>query len=156
MASIAARLASAAPVIDKIVEAYKQDENAQLIDLMLQGWAELEKHGLGAWATVHASKTLTFPRNRGNGMLEISHVCEQVDEISQASFSLHEVLQACGVRMPPKGSDDRMDIERANEELVAGAQGQLAPVVPDDAEIMVTGCSHNSAGLKAINAGGKV
>ena len=101
---------------------------------------------------VHASKTLIFPRNRGNGMLEISHVSEQVDEISQASFSLHEVLQACGVRMPPKGSDERKEIERMNEELVAAAHGHLAPVVRDDAEIMVTGCSHNSAGLKAIHA----
>ena len=149
-------MVAAAPVIDKIVKEYKEDENAQLIDLMLTGWAELEKQGLGAWATVHASKTLTFPRNRGNGMLEISHVPEQVDDITQAAFSLHEVLQACAVRMPPKGSDDRKEIERLNEELVAAAKGQLAPVVRDDAEIMVTGCSHNSAGLKAINAGGKV
>ena len=149
------RLAMARPVIDKIVFSYKQDEHAQLIDLMLQGWAELEKHGLGAWSTVHASKTLIFPRNRGNGMLEISHVSEQVDEISQASFSLHEVLQACAVRMPPKGSDARKEIERLNEELVAAAHGHLAPVLRDDAEIMVTGCSHNSAGLKAIHAGAK-
>ena len=58
-------IVAAAPVIDKIVKEYKEDENAQLIDLMLTGWAELEKQGLGAWATVHASKTLTFPRNRG-------------------------------------------------------------------------------------------
>ena len=47
----------AAPVIDKIVAAYKHDEGAQLIDLMYQGWAELEKHGLGGWATIHASNS---------------------------------------------------------------------------------------------------
>ena len=51
----------AAPVLDKINESYKCDENAQLIDLMLHGWAELEKHSLGAWSTVHALKTLIFP-----------------------------------------------------------------------------------------------
>ena len=141
--------------MDKLVVAYKKDENAQLIDLMLQGWAELEKQGLGAWATVHASKTVTFPRNRGNGMLEISHVPQQVDEISQAAFSLHEVQQACAVRMPAKGSDERKAIELENMKLVAASHGQLAPVIADDAEIMVTGCSHNSAGLKAINAGAK-
>ena len=156
MASIKERLGMAAPVIDKIVQSYKQDECAQLIDLMLQGWGMLEKQGLGAWSMVHASKALILPRNRGNGMLEISHVSEQVEEISRALFSLHEVLQACGVRMPPKGSDERKETERMNEELVAAAHGHLAPVVRDDAEIMVAGCSHNSAGLTAIHAGGKV
>ena len=76
MASIKERLGMAAPVIDKIVQSYKQDECVQLIDLMLQGWAELEKQGLGTWSMVHASKTLISPRNRGNGMLEINHVSE--------------------------------------------------------------------------------
>ena len=84
----------------------------------------------------------------------MSHVVEQVAEISQASFSLHEVLQARAVRMPSKGSEERKEIERRSMELVAAAQ--LAPVVPDDAEVMVTVCSHNTAGLKAICAGGEL
>ena len=152
MNTVSERVAAAKPVMDRIVNEYMQNPNAQLIDLMLEGQRECERCGLGAHAIVHPTKTLIHPRNRGNSMLEISAVSEQVADISDVSFSLHEVQQAAAVRMPPIGTAERVAIEKANEDLVSAALGTLAPVVNDDAEIAVVGCSHNSAGLKAIHA----
>ena len=141
--------------MDKICSEYVQNPNAQLIDLMLEGQRELERCGLGAYTIVHPSKTLTHPWNRGKSMLEISSVPVQVADISDVSFSLHEVMQAAAVRMPAIGTPERLAVEEINEALVSAALGTLAPVIRDDAEIQVVGCSHNSAGLKAIWAKAK-
>ena len=150
--SIELRCDAASEVMDRICHAYDSNENAQLIELMLEGQSELEKHGLGSFAVFHSLKTVVHPRNRGTAMLETSNVPEQVAGISDVGFCLHEVLQAAAVRMPPNGTTARREIEMKNEELVGASMGTLAPVIRDDAEIMVVGCSHNSAGLKAINA----
>ena len=103
-------------------------------------------------ARIHPNKTLVHPRNRSGTMLDVSAVSEQAADISDVSFSWHEVQQACAVRMPPYGSPARLTIELKNEELVAASMGQLAPVIRDDATVAVTGCNHNTAGLKAMNA----
>ena len=138
-----------------LVKDYIDNPNAQLIELMLQGWQCLEKEGLGEFMTVHSTRTLTHPRNRGSGMLEIAYVPEQVADISDCSFSLHEVGQAAAVRMPMHGTSEREEIEEANEELVVASCGTLAPVVKDACDVMVVSCSHNSAGLKGICAKAK-
>ena len=146
------RMNAAAPVLKRICKQYAEDENAQLLDLMLEGQRECETHGLGGYQVVHSTKTLIHPRNRGTAMLEISEVPLQVGDISDNGFSLHEVMQASAVKLPPVGSDQRREIERKNEVLVAESCGALADVVIDSCDVMVTGCSHNTAGLKAINA----
>ena len=148
--SVTERCATANVTMDKICSEYVQNPNAQLIDLMLEGQRELERCGLGAYTIVHPSKTLTHPWNRGKSMLEISSVPVQVADISDVSFSLHEVMQAAAVRMPAIGTPERLAVERINEALVSAGLGTMAPVIRDDAEIQVVGCSHNSAGLKAI------
>jgi hypothetical protein len=150
MNTVADRCAAAQAVMDHVCNEYMQNPNAQLIDLMLEGQSELQRCGLGAYSQVHPKKTLIHPRNRGHAMLEISSVSAQVADISDVSFSLHEVLQAAAVRMPAIGTAERQAIEKLNENLVSASLGTLAPVVRDDAEIQVVGCSHNTAGLKAI------
>ncbi len=67
-------------------------------------------------------------------------------------FSWHEVAQASAVRMPPNGSEARRAIKEANNSLVMRSNGSLAPVCADTADVMVTTCNHNTAGLKAVNA----
>ena len=64
-------------------------------------------------------------------------------------------MQAAAVRMPAIGTPERQAIEKLNEDLVSASLGTLAPVIRDDAEIQVVGCSHNSAGLNAICAKAK-
>ena len=81
MATIESRIKSAEPVLKRICKQYAEDENAQLLDLMLEGQRECEAHGLGTHQVVHASKTLIHPRNRGSAMLEISEVPLQVGEV---------------------------------------------------------------------------
>ena len=152
MATIKERVQAAKQVMDAIVHKYLQNPQAQLLDLKAEGDAELERVGLAQSLQIHPSKTLVHPRNRGTGMLDIPRVPQQVGDISDVAFSWHEVAQACAVRMPPNGSDARRDIEAANANLVTRSGGSLGPVLADDAEVMVTGCNHNSAGLKAINA----
>jgi len=152
MATIKERVQRAKQVMDAIVQKYLQNPSAQLLDLKAEGDAELERVGLAQSLQIHPSKTLVHPRNRGTGMLDIPRVPQQVGDISDVAFSWHEVAQACAVRMPPNGSDARRDIEAANANLVIRSGGSLGPVLADDAEVMVTGCNHNSAGLKAINA----
>ena len=150
-----AKAAKADAVMNMIVKDYLENPNAQLIELMLQGWQCLEKEGLAESMTVHSTRTLTHPRNRGTGMLEIANVPEQVADISDCSFSLHEVGQAAAVRMPMHGTSEREAIEEANEELVVASCGTLAPVVKDACDVIVISCSHNSAGLKGICAKAK-
>jgi hypothetical protein len=110
--SVEARIKAATPIMTQIVKEYKEDNNAQMIDLMLKGQQELLKHGLGNMATVHSSKTLTMPRNRGGGMLDIAEVPAKVADISDVAFSDHEVGQAAAVRLPPVGTEERANIER--------------------------------------------
>ena len=148
-------MAAAAPAMDIIVARYRNDGAAQLLDLLAQGQRELEKHKVGAYAVVHSLKTLTHPKNRGTAMLDISAVPQKVADISDVAFAENEVLQACAVRMPPAGSKERLSIEIANELLVGRSGATLAPVERENAEIMVCGCTHNTAGLKAINAQAK-
>ena len=143
------------PEMNAIVREYQTDPNAQLLELLARGQALCERAGQGAKAVVHSSKTLTHPRNRGNAMLDIPTVPTLLADISDVAFSLQEVSNAAAVRLPNRGSKQRRAIELENERLVIRAQGTLAPVIRDDADIMVTSCNHNSAGLKAANAGAK-
>ena len=88
-------------------------------------------------------------------MLEISEVANKVADISDVSFCDHEVEQAMAIRMPERGSKEAAAIEVANEKLVLRSGGTLAPVLRAIAEIQVMGCTHNTAGLAAVNAGAK-
>ena len=153
--SLESRRLAVTAAMNRICKQYDEDESAQLLDLMIEGQTVLRDNGLASDARVHSLKTVIHPRNRHEGMLDVSSVPELVADISDVAFSLNEVAQAAAVRMPPQGSAQRKAIETKNEELVATSGAQLAPVVRDDAEIMVVGCCHNSAGLKAINAQGK-
>ena len=81
---------------------------------MLEGQRECEMHGLGGYQVVHPTKTQIHPRSRGTAMLEISEVPLQVGDISDNGYSLHEVMQASAVKLPPAGSGARREIERKN------------------------------------------
>jgi hypothetical protein len=155
MATLQDRINGAMAEMNQICKQYKDDPAAQLIELMLQGQTVLMKHGMGGYAVIHSMKTVIHPRNRGSNMLDQAEVPTKVADISDVAFSLHEVAQAAAVRMPPVGTAARTAIEAKNIELSAAAMGHLAPVVQGDAEVMVVGCSHNTAGLKAINAKAK-
>lgn len=153
--ALSVRYAKVDAEMTKICAEYQSDPNAQIIELMMRGWRLLEAHGLAQWSVVHPLRTLTHVRNRGGGMLETSNVPEQVADISDCSFSWHEVAQAAAVKLPGFGTPERDVIESLNEKLVDASMGTLAPVERDHCEVMVISCSHNSAGLKAINAKAK-
>ena len=97
-------MATVASVTDATCAAYDSDNDVQIIELMRQGQDVTEENGLGA-----STKTTVHPRSRGDGMLEISNVPDQVADISDVAFSLHEVQQAAAVRMPLQGSTVRKD-----------------------------------------------
>ena len=79
------RLDMADAVMKEICLQYMNDGNAQLLDLMLTGFQELEKHRLGGRELVHSSKTLTHFRNRGTSMLQTSDVPPKMADISDVA-----------------------------------------------------------------------
>ena len=91
MATIKERVQGAKKVMDAIVRKYKENPEAQLLDLKAEGDAELERVGLAQSLQIHPSKTLVHPRNRGTGMMDIPRVPQQVGDISDVAFSWHEV-----------------------------------------------------------------
>lgn len=145
------RIQACAPVMERICKAYEEDDSCQLISLMVEGQRELQKHGLGSLMTVHPLKTPVPPSNRGESMLEVADVGENVGDISDVGFTWEEVKQAAAVKLTPVASDERRRIEEKNEELVAAAHGMLGQVVRDECDVAVLSCNHCTAGLKAIN-----
>ena len=141
--------------MDAIVAEYMNNPDAQLMDLMSQGETFCKGAGLGGKAVIHSSKTITHHRNRGGGVLDVQSVPELVANNSDASFSWEEVAGAAAVRLPAHGAKARRECEIKNEEVAMQAQGALAPVIRDAAEIAVISCSHNTAGMAAANAGAK-
>ena len=155
MASMQEREKKIKEEMDEICMIYKTDVNAQLLDLMQRGQKLLVSIGHATRASIHASKTLPHVRNRGNNMLEISQVPILISNISDVAFSENEVSLAAAVRMPGQGTKERRAIEEANERLCMRAEGTLAPVVRDAAEVQILSCNHLTAGLKAVNAGAR-
>ena len=105
------RIQACAPVMERICAEYRDDPDAQLLDLMNEGNKHLAKHNLLTENTVHSTKTVVHPRNRSGGMLEVSQVPNQVADISDVAFDWSQVQNACAVRMPACGSKERKEIE---------------------------------------------
>jgi len=55
-------------------------------------------------------------------------------------------LQACAARMTPAYNKERLVVEIASELLFGRFCATLAPVERENAEILVCGCTRNTAG----------
>ena len=145
----AVRVQEAKPQMDAICAEYRDNPSASIGALMESGKAVLLQHGLADRSVrLHAKYTITHPRNRGQFILEPSNIGPMVADIVDVGFIMSETADASGVRMPtgPKAEE----IEAKNAELVRMTGDMLAPIVPGMAQLQVTACSHNSAGLRNI------